>query len=47
MTCGGGIDILKEEKEKVDDLQRQLDDYKRKEETYNSKGLFYRLFNKF
>ena len=37
----------KEEKEKVDDLQRQLDDYKRKEETYNSKGLFYRLFNKF
>ncbi|MBP3870909.1 MAG: hypothetical protein J6E46_08035 [Faecalicoccus sp.] len=39
--------ILNEEKEKVEDLQRQLDDYKRKEETYNSKGLFYRLFNKF
>ena len=39
--------MLKEENEKVEDLQRQLDDYKRKEETYNSKGLFYRLFNKF
>jgi DNA repair exonuclease SbcCD ATPase subunit len=38
---------LKEDAERMTALEKELEDIKRKEEEYNSKSLFYRMFHKF